>query len=591
MVSVLEASVFAQPVAPALPQPPLTEIPMVVVAKPHSGSWSGRYRLERLPRGTPRFLGGHVLIRLLGHGPRGRAFLAWHLSQGQPEVVKIIAPDRAADPIFRAQFSREAFAAAQLDHPNLVRVRELGGATGPLRATLEWVEGPSLAELIQSQGRLEPLQATVLILQAARGLSSAHAQGLWHRDVKPENLRLTADGLVKVDDLGLEMTPSLAAALDAREQAAVGGARGKWRPPVGIDGQESKPTAEVTAAVGTPAFMAPEQANDPLTSDGRADVYALGATFYTLVTGRPPFEGESAVELLRQHQEDEPIPAETLVPELPLKIADVIRTMMGKRPEERYPSMVVVIEVLEGILGINKNGASQAIDEMKPIIQQVARTLAESPARRLRARVLALSGLIWLVFTLLLLSLGLLWPGLGVLGLGLLTTVGILVSSGVSQRSRSLQLLSAVVFGSGSRAWFVGVIVVLAVLAVCLWGGSLPWFLLVCAGCLAAAFHVYLDRPWAIERKQALAKARPLVSRLRANGHDERTLHDLIVQEGGARWEELFEALFGPRSLAQARARGQAPRLGRGRGPRPTLAKQADRNRGATPSGPCRSSP
>ena len=131
----------------------------------------------RLPRGVPRFVGTHVLLKLLGHGPRGRTFLARPLWLGGPVVLKTVAEDRAGNRIFRALHTREAFAAAQLVHPNLAAIRELGTRRGLDFAVVEWTDGLSLAQVLDERRRIEPAQAAVLILQAARGLKAAAGPG------------------------------------------------------------------------------------------------------------------------------------------------------------------------------------------------------------------------------------------------------------------------------------------------------------------------------------------------------------------------------------------------------------------------------
>src|SRR5271157_3918546 len=163
------------------------------------------------------------------------------------------------------------------------------------------------------------------------------------------------------------MTPSLAAALEARQES---GGEPRKRAATGSD-------RSLRPAAGTPAFMAPEQAADPVISDARADIYALGATFYNLVTGKLPFPGDDAVELIRQHQEEFPVPPGEFVPNLPRQISDIIRTMMGKRPEERYPNMAVVVDVLEGMLGVHGDLAAAILEsEAAPI----RATFAASPS-------------------------------------------------------------------------------------------------------------------------------------------------------------------------------------------------------------------
>ncbi|MFO0891242.1 MAG: hypothetical protein U0790_19125 [Isosphaeraceae bacterium] len=468
-------------------------------------------------------------LRLLGHGPRGRSFPARPLSLGPPRVVKQVAPDRAADLIFLAHHTREAFAAAEIRHANLTGLDLVGrGARVPLQRRSVHPRRRWTTSL--DRAPMEPYQATVLILQAARALRAR--PGLWHKDVKPRNPRgLAPDGLLKLDDLGLEMTPSLASAIEAAERP---------EPPRGQEPPPSPP-----AVVGTPAYMAPEQSRDAARIDGRADIYALGATYYQLVTGHPPFEDDNAAELIRRHQEEPPVPAEQRVPGLPRAISDAIRTMMGKHPDERYPNMAVVVDVLEGILQLRGEGAQAFLAETEPALTAAGEVLRASPLRLVRSRILGLCVAIGLACGGLMLALGLFWPALGILVF--LGMVGALValSSGVLHGSELIPLVGELFLGD-VRSWLILLAVAIAT-AAALWsrGGFLPWFLLLNAAGLAAAYHAFLDRPWARVRAREIAELRDRVTRLRARGFGDEEIDALVFRAAGAAAPEIREALFG----------------------------------------------
>ncbi|MGC8643145.1 MAG: protein kinase domain-containing protein, partial [Isosphaeraceae bacterium] len=466
----LDPSVFAEPVMLEVEPEPPVEIPELVW--PVSAGWKVRAELRPgpLPRGVPRFLGRHILLKLLGSGPRGQAFLGLPLGLDGVDVIKVQDPDRSAHRVFMSRFVREAFAASRLDHPNLAAIRDLGLDRGRAFAAVERVPGPSLGDLIKEKSPFEPFTAATLILQAARGLRAAHEQGLWHRDVKPENLLLDPAGLVKVVDLGLEMTPSLAEALAHKE---------KPRP---------SPVPPAPAAAGSPAYMAPEQAADPASSDGRADIYALGGTFYHLVTGRPPFAGESAVELIGQHREERLVPPREFVPRLPGPIADIIQTMLGKRLAERYPTMGAVVDVLEKVLDVRGEQAAAQLEQAGESIQTATDALNSSSAAQLRFRVVLLSAAIVLAFTGLLLYLRLWAVAAGIVGFATITALVVLIVSGLTHRSELLRLASRAVLGSGRRAWVIVISAcAIAFLALWIWGGFLPWFLLLCTALVTAA--------------------------------------------------------------------------------------------------------
>jgi len=152
---------------------------------------------------------GYTIERELGRGGMGSVFLARQLSLDRQVALKVMSKRWATDPVFVARFTREAYAAAQLSHPNIVQIHDIGEVEGTRFFSMEYVRGRSLAELVRGQGKLDPETAVGYVLQAARGLKHAHDRGMIHRDVKPDNLLLDDQGLVKVADLGLVKTPTI----------------------------------------------------------------------------------------------------------------------------------------------------------------------------------------------------------------------------------------------------------------------------------------------------------------------------------------------------------------------------------------------
>ena len=261
------------------------------------------------------------------------------------------------------------------------------------------------------------------------------------------------------------------------------------------------------AAAGSPAYMAPEQANDPATSDGRADIYVLGGTFYHMVTGRPPFAGENAVELLRQHREERLVPAREFVPSLPRPIADIIQTMMGKRLDEAIPQWTPWSTCSKKALQIHDEPALAGLDEAGEAIRQDAIALTAVPARQLRLRIVAVSSVIVLAFVGLLAHLRLWAAAAGIVGFATITALVVCIVSGIANRSELLGLASRAVLGGGRRGWWITISGVAIAAAACwIGGGFLPWFLLLCTGGVAAAFHIFLDRPLSREREQILGR-------------------------------------------------------------------------------------
>ncbi len=229
----------------------------------------------------PSALGGYHILRKLGQGGMGSVYLARQMSLDRNVAVKVLSPALAEDAGFVARFTREAYAAAQLAHHNVVQVYDIGEDAGRHFYSMEFVEGQTLSGLVAKDGKLDPEAAVGYTLQAARGLKFAHDQGLIHRDVKPENLLLNTQGIVKVADLGLVKKRGLSE-IPGGNLAA--GAKGTSK----LEQAQSINSTGFDMSMGTPAYMAPEQARDAAHVDGRADIYSLGCTLYDLLTGRPP---------------------------------------------------------------------------------------------------------------------------------------------------------------------------------------------------------------------------------------------------------------------------------------------------------------
>src|SRR5262245_14336591 len=221
---------------------------------------------------------GHEVTAVLGRGGMGIVFRARHVRLNRPVAVKMLLAGAYAEPHERGRFQREAEAIASLRHPNIVQVYDVGEVDDRPYFTMEYVEGGSLAQKLAGTPLPARTAADVLAALAA-AVHSAHTAGIVHRDLKPGNVLLTADGTPKVGDFGL-----------ARR---LGGNAGLTR--TGI-------------ALGTPSYMAPEQAQGKHDAEGPAtDVYALGAILYEVLTGRPPFKGETGEETLRQVTSQEPV--------------------------------------------------------------------------------------------------------------------------------------------------------------------------------------------------------------------------------------------------------------------------------------------
>lgn len=285
------------------------------------------YQLRRVRDGSPGglVLGPYRILDEIGSGGFGQVYKATHTVLDRVVALKLMAPAQCPGRQLREVFRRELAAVTRLNHPNVATTFDANEIDGTLFMAMEFVEGPTLHALVDDNGP-PPLDLAVSIMaQAARGLQHAHERGLVHRDVKPANMLVTgsvwapgaADAppvLVKVIDFGLaRMYP-----------------------------QNNRPAgtllADAGAIVGTPAFMAPEQARNFHDADSRSDLYSLGCTFYYLLTGEIPFASTSARATLVMHATNAVVPIRDLRPEVPPGLAAVVHRLLAKRPEDRYQS-------------------------------------------------------------------------------------------------------------------------------------------------------------------------------------------------------------------------------------------------------------
>lgn len=258
------------------------------------------------------------LIREIGRGGMGEVWLAEDTSMRRLVALKKIRPDLVAHPEAVGRFRREIEALAAINDPNVVRAYDTGEDRGVHFLVMEYVDGETLAEVVK-RGPLSVEDACRYTRDAARGLHAAHTAGLFHRDVKPSNLILEKNGVVKVSDFGLALCG------DATSLSCADGLTGPKE------------------VFGTPDYISPEQAVDSHTADARSDIYSLGCTLYHLLIGHPPFHDRAPHGKLVAHQTSEPAP----IPALSRALVTVLAKMMAKEPGDRYQTAAEVASALE----------------------------------------------------------------------------------------------------------------------------------------------------------------------------------------------------------------------------------------------------
>ncbi|HLN32087.1 MAG TPA: serine/threonine-protein kinase [Gemmataceae bacterium] len=287
--------------------------------------------------GVPPELAQHPryrVLELLGIGGMGVVYKAEHLLMGRLVALKVINRALTGDPAAIERFRREVRSAAQLVHPHIVTAYDAEQAGDIHFLVMEYVEGDSLDRLVKRQGPLPIPLACDCVRQAALGLQYAFQHGMVHRDIKPANLIRTPEGQIKILDFGLARL--------ARDSAPAAGA-----PAAGGFATPAPGLTQAGAMLGTPDYMAPEQAASPQSADIRADIYSLGCTLYYLVTGQPPFPTGDAIDKLIAHAERTPPPLTQFRLDAPPELVRIVERMLAKDPAQRYPTPADVVHALD----------------------------------------------------------------------------------------------------------------------------------------------------------------------------------------------------------------------------------------------------
>ncbi|GAB4386178.1 MAG: hypothetical protein Kow0022_14440 [Phycisphaerales bacterium] len=265
-----------------------------------------RIEAERSGQAIP----GYRILGKLGSGAMATVFKAKQLSLDRVVAIKVLPKKHSQNPQFIERFYAEGRAAAQLNHPNIVQAFDVGRAGDVYYFVMEYVEGRTVHDDIVKHKRYNEAEALDIIIQVAEALEHAHSKGLVHRDIKPKNLMISKEGVLKVADMGL------ARAISDKEAAE----------------------AEKGKAFGTPYYISPEQIRGEVNIGPPADIYSLGATMYHMVTGTVPFEGKNPSAVMHKHLKAELVPPDHVNPKLSAGISEVIEMMMAKNPKDRYQS-------------------------------------------------------------------------------------------------------------------------------------------------------------------------------------------------------------------------------------------------------------
>lgn len=266
-------------------------------------------------------LPGYQILAKLGAGAMATVFKARQISLDRLVAIKVLPRQLSENREYVERFYKEGKAAAKLNHPNIVQAIDVGEAGGYHYFVMEYVEGYTLWDELQGGKKFSEKKAVETVLQVARALHHAHAQGFIHRDIKPKNIMITPAGAVKLADMGL-----------ARAVADVEAAQ-----------------AEAGKAFGTPYYISPEQIRGELDIDFRADIYSLGATLYHLVTGQLPFDGPTPAAVMHKHLKEPLVPPDHVNTALSTGIGEVVEVMMAKDRHQRYASTANLLVDLEAI--------------------------------------------------------------------------------------------------------------------------------------------------------------------------------------------------------------------------------------------------
>jgi serine/threonine-protein kinase len=313
-----------------------------------------RYQATLLLAGRTRgfILGPYTLLRQRGKGGLGRVYKALHRTMNRIVAIKVLVPTLIKTDQARAMFQREVIAIGRLIHPNIVAAYDAKTSGERCYLVMEYIAGPDLDRLVRKQGPLRPPVACEVIRQAAMGLQHAFEQGMLHRDIKPANLLLqrsppgsACPWTVKLVDFGL-----------ARLQSN----------PNQSTGVLGTILIRENTVLGTPDYLSPEQCRDLHQVDIRSDLYSLGCTFYYVLSGRVPFPGGTPLDKMVRQAGAEPEPVEQLRPGIPVAVAEIVRRLMAKNPDDRFQTPAELVRALAPLALVGSGSTQEVAHDVKP---------------------------------------------------------------------------------------------------------------------------------------------------------------------------------------------------------------------------------
>ena len=289
-------------------------------------------------------IGKFKLLERVGVGGMGQVFLCEHMFMKRRVAVKVLPPAKADQPAALGRFYREARAAGSLDHPNIVRTHDIDQDGNLHFIVMDYVDGPNLLDIVKKFGPMDISRAVSYMYQVANGLDYAFRSSLIHRDIKPGNVLIDRQGVARILDLGLARF-------------------------INDHGDQLTLKYDDKIVLGTADYVAPEQVANSHSVDIRADIYALGATFYFLLAGHPPFPTGTVSQKLLWHRTKDPTPIRQIRPEVPEGLAVIVGKMMAKDPKARYQTPAQVAADLEPFLA---NPAPLPTEEEMPVLSPAA---------------------------------------------------------------------------------------------------------------------------------------------------------------------------------------------------------------------------